>query len=240
MREDVSDRKCLSQQTGSHQRVAECSWPDPISWNTIKEEVIRRRAGWCCCRWCCRFSSNLESCDIWCHVLSFDSVCHVPLLPVWQDGHPDRLLCELQVRGQLFLLELEKNQYVWHSQSDTEIADAISTLIIIHFSLSICFFSELLPSSPSVYFYLPNGTAVASAHSIVSPWKPVNCLCVSHVIRVCVCVCLQTHCYYHGSVRGIPRARVALSTCSGLRSVASVCVSSVPLLRTLLCTSLWL
>lgn len=35
----------------------------------------------------------------------------------------------------------------------------------------------------------------------------------------CLCVCVQTHCYYHGSVRGFPQSRVALSTCSGLRSV---------------------
>lgn len=37
----------------------------------------------------------------------------------------------------------------------------------------------------------------------------------------CLCVCVQTHCYYHGSVRGFPQSRVALSTCSGLRSVTS-------------------
>ncbi|XP_075873155.1 disintegrin and metalloproteinase domain-containing protein 15 isoform X3 [Nelusetta ayraudi] len=80
-----------------------------------------------------------------------------------QDGHPDRLQCELQVAGRLFLLDLEKNH-------------------------------GLLPSSPSVFFYLPNGTAVAAAHSV-------------------------THCYYHGRVRGFPRSRVALSTCSGLRGV---------------------
>uniref|UniRef100_A0A665TFA9 Disintegrin and metalloproteinase domain-containing protein 15-like n=1 Tax=Echeneis naucrates TaxID=173247 RepID=A0A665TFA9_ECHNA len=34
-------------------------------------------------------------------------------------------------------------------------------------------------------------------------------------------LCLQTHCYYHGSVRGFPRSRVALSTCFGLRSVSN-------------------
>uniref|UniRef100_A0A8D3E3I4 ADAM metallopeptidase domain 15 n=1 Tax=Scophthalmus maximus TaxID=52904 RepID=A0A8D3E3I4_SCOMX len=43
--------------------------------------------------------------------------------------------------------------------------------------------------------------------------------CVTDVLCVCLCVRPQTQCYYHGSVRGFPRSRVALSTCFGLRSV---------------------
>uniref|UniRef100_A0A3B3Z9A4 Uncharacterized protein n=1 Tax=Periophthalmus magnuspinnatus TaxID=409849 RepID=A0A3B3Z9A4_9GOBI len=31
----------------------------------------------------------------------------------------------------------------------------------------------------------------------------------------------QTHCFYHGRVRGLPHSRAALSTCSGLRSVSA-------------------
>ncbi|KAM9353587.1 disintegrin and metalloproteinase domain-containing protein 12 [Symphorus nematophorus] len=53
---------------------------------------------------------------------------------------------------------------------------------------------DLLPKPPNVFYYLPNGTGVSvRAHPV-------------------------THCYYHGSVRGFPQSRVALSTCSGLRS----------------------
>ncbi|XP_016518921.1 disintegrin and metalloproteinase domain-containing protein 15 isoform X2 [Poecilia formosa] len=81
-----------------------------------------------------------------------------------QDGHPDKLLCELEVGGQRLLLDLEKNH-------------------------------NLLPRPPNIFFYLPNGTGVSV------PAEPV------------------THCYYHGSIRGFPHSRAALSTCSGLRGV---------------------
>uniref|UniRef100_A0A3Q3MF92 ADAM metallopeptidase domain 15 n=1 Tax=Mastacembelus armatus TaxID=205130 RepID=A0A3Q3MF92_9TELE len=80
-----------------------------------------------------------------------------------QGGHPDRLHCELEVGGRLFLLDLEKNH-------------------------------DLLPKPPNVFYYLPNGTGVSARADPVP------------------------HCYYHGSVRGFPQSRVALSTCSGLRS----------------------
>ncbi|XP_015260420.1 PREDICTED: disintegrin and metalloproteinase domain-containing protein 15-like, partial [Cyprinodon variegatus] len=53
----------------------------------------------------------------------------------------------------------------------------------------------LLPRPPDLFFYLPNGTGVSAMADPVS------------------------HCYYHGSVRGFPRSRAALSTCSGLRGV---------------------
>ncbi|KAM9723581.1 LOW QUALITY PROTEIN: disintegrin and metalloproteinase domain-containing protein 15 [Menidia menidia] len=57
---------------------------------------------------------------------------------------------------------------------------------------------QLLPRAPSVFLYVPNGTRVsAPAHAV-------------------------THCYYHGSVRGFPESRVALSTCSGLRGVIAL------------------
>ncbi|XP_062394414.1 disintegrin and metalloproteinase domain-containing protein 15 isoform X2 [Sardina pilchardus] len=54
---------------------------------------------------------------------------------------------------------------------------------------------DLLPKPPNVFYYLPNGTGVAMDQSPV------------------------IHCYYHGSVRGFPQSRVALSTCAGLRGV---------------------
>ncbi|XP_037532434.1 disintegrin and metalloproteinase domain-containing protein 15 [Nematolebias whitei] len=54
---------------------------------------------------------------------------------------------------------------------------------------------HLMPKPPNIFFYLPNGTGVSVTADPV------------------------THCYYHGSVRGFPRSRVALSTCSGLRGV---------------------
>ncbi|XP_008296861.1 disintegrin and metalloproteinase domain-containing protein 12 isoform X2 [Stegastes partitus] len=57
---------------------------------------------------------------------------------------------------------------------------------------------DLLPKPPNVFYYLPNGTGV----SVIA--DPV------------------THCYYHGSVRGFPQSRVALSTCSGLRGVIAL------------------
>ncbi|XP_047217575.1 disintegrin and metalloproteinase domain-containing protein 15 isoform X3 [Girardinichthys multiradiatus] len=53
---------------------------------------------------------------------------------------------------------------------------------------------NLLPKLPDIFFYLTNGTGVSAANPV-------------------------THCYYHGSVRGFPQSRVALSTCSGLRGV---------------------
>ncbi|XP_028834830.1 disintegrin and metalloproteinase domain-containing protein 12 isoform X4 [Denticeps clupeoides] len=53
---------------------------------------------------------------------------------------------------------------------------------------------DLLPNSPNVFYYLPNGTGVSSVERF-------------------------THCYYHGIVRGFPQSRVALSTCAGLRGV---------------------
>ncbi|XP_069392822.1 disintegrin and metalloproteinase domain-containing protein 15 isoform X2 [Paralichthys olivaceus] len=84
-----------------------------------------------------------------------------------QDGHPNRLQCGLEVGGQLFLLDLEKNH-------------------------------NLLPKPPIVFYYLPNGTGVSVTADPV------------------------THCYYHGSVRGFPQSRVALSTCSGLRGVIAI------------------
>uniref|UniRef100_A0A7N8WRX8 ADAM metallopeptidase domain 19a n=1 Tax=Mastacembelus armatus TaxID=205130 RepID=A0A7N8WRX8_9TELE len=37
----------------------------------------------------------------------------------------------------------------------------------------------------------------------------------------CSCFLLQDHCFYHGHVRGHPESWVALSTCSGIRSVNS-------------------
>ncbi|XP_074539619.1 disintegrin and metalloproteinase domain-containing protein 12 isoform X2 [Halichoeres trimaculatus] len=57
---------------------------------------------------------------------------------------------------------------------------------------------DLLPKPPNVFYYLPNGTGVSVRASPV------------------------THCYYHGNVRGFPRSRVALSTCSGLRGVIAI------------------
>ncbi|KAG7457914.1 hypothetical protein MATL_G00232350 [Megalops atlanticus] len=54
---------------------------------------------------------------------------------------------------------------------------------------------DLLPSPPAVFYYPPNGTGVARDET------PVR------------------HCYYHGSVRGFPQSRLALSVCSGLRGV---------------------
>ncbi|XP_062271302.1 disintegrin and metalloproteinase domain-containing protein 12 isoform X2 [Scomber scombrus] len=57
---------------------------------------------------------------------------------------------------------------------------------------------DLLPKPPNVFYYLPNGTGVSvTAHPV-------------------------THCYYHGSVRGFPQSRVAVSTCSGLRGVITI------------------
>ncbi|XP_061097096.1 disintegrin and metalloproteinase domain-containing protein 15 isoform X2 [Conger conger] len=81
-----------------------------------------------------------------------------------QNGHPDKLMCELQVGGTLYLLDLEKNH-------------------------------DLMPKPPNVFYYLPNGTGVSLEDRLL------------------------VHCYYHGSVRGYPESRVALSTCSGLRGV---------------------
>uniref|UniRef100_A0A1A8H672 A disintegrin and metalloproteinase domain 15 n=1 Tax=Nothobranchius korthausae TaxID=1143690 RepID=A0A1A8H672_9TELE len=86
------------------------------------------------------------------------------LAEAFQDGHPDKLLCGLEVGGRVLLLDLEKNH-------------------------------DLLPKPPNVYFYLPNGTGVSVTTDPV------------------------THCYYHGSVKGFPQSRVALSSCSGLRGV---------------------
>ncbi|XP_058503625.1 disintegrin and metalloproteinase domain-containing protein 15 isoform X1 [Solea solea] len=86
------------------------------------------------------------------------------LAEAFQDGHPDRLQCGLEVRGRLFLLDLEKNHH-------------------------------LLRKPPNVFFYLSNGTGVSLKADPV------------------------THCYYHGSIRGFPQSRVALSTCSGLSGV---------------------
>ncbi|XP_051812737.1 disintegrin and metalloproteinase domain-containing protein 12 isoform X2 [Acanthochromis polyacanthus] len=57
---------------------------------------------------------------------------------------------------------------------------------------------DLLPKPPNVFYYLPNGTGVSVKADPV------------------------THCYYHGSVRGFPQSRVALSTCSGLRGVIAL------------------
>ncbi|XP_071239775.1 disintegrin and metalloproteinase domain-containing protein 15-like [Salvelinus alpinus] len=57
---------------------------------------------------------------------------------------------------------------------------------------------DLLPKPPNIFYYLPNGTGVSLEESTV------------------------THCYYHGSVRGFPQSRVALSTCSGLRGVVAI------------------
>ncbi|XP_066577740.1 disintegrin and metalloproteinase domain-containing protein 15 isoform X1 [Amia ocellicauda] len=57
---------------------------------------------------------------------------------------------------------------------------------------------HLLTRSPNIYYYLPNGTRMLEKESSV------------------------IHCYYHGTVRGFPQSRVALSTCSGLRGVIVV------------------
>ncbi|XP_070823313.1 disintegrin and metalloproteinase domain-containing protein 15 isoform X3 [Chaetodon trifascialis] len=57
---------------------------------------------------------------------------------------------------------------------------------------------DLLPQPPNVFYYLPNGTGVSVRTDPVS------------------------HCYYHGSVRGFPQSRVALSTCSGLRGIIAI------------------
>ncbi|TMS01139.1 disintegrin and metalloproteinase domain-containing protein 15 isoform X2 [Larimichthys crocea] len=54
---------------------------------------------------------------------------------------------------------------------------------------------DLLPKPPNVFYYLSNGTRVSVSSDPV------------------------THCYYHGSVRGFPQSRAALSTCSGLRGI---------------------
>lgn len=51
---------------------------------------------------------------------------------------------------------------------------------------------------PSVFYYLPNGTGV------FLPTDPL------------------THCFYHGRVRGFPRSRAAVSTCSGLRGIVAL------------------
>ncbi|XP_046703219.1 disintegrin and metalloproteinase domain-containing protein 15 isoform X4 [Silurus meridionalis] len=83
---------------------------------------------------------------------------------ILQDGHPDRLVCGLQVGDSLLLLDLEKNK-------------------------------ELLPKPPNVFYYLPNGIGVSMEESQL------------------------TQCCYHGSVRGFPQSRVAISTCDGLRGV---------------------
>ncbi|XP_078143453.1 disintegrin and metalloproteinase domain-containing protein 12 [Centroberyx gerrardi] len=57
---------------------------------------------------------------------------------------------------------------------------------------------DLLPKPPNVFYYLPNGTGVSvKADPLI-------------------------HCYYHGSVRGFPQSRVAVSTCSGLRGVIAI------------------
>ncbi|XP_070690833.1 disintegrin and metalloproteinase domain-containing protein 15 [Pempheris klunzingeri] len=57
---------------------------------------------------------------------------------------------------------------------------------------------DLLPKPPNVFYYLPNGTGVSvTADPVI-------------------------HCYYHGSVRGFPQSRVALSTCSGLRGIIAI------------------
>ncbi|KAK0146070.1 Disintegrin and metalloproteinase domain-containing protein 12 [Merluccius polli] len=58
--------------------------------------------------------------------------------------------------------------------------------------------SDLLPKAPNIFFYLPNGTGVSTE---TDP---------------------PTHCYYHGTVRGYPNSRVALSTCSGLSGVIAL------------------
>ncbi|XP_072249585.1 disintegrin and metalloproteinase domain-containing protein 12 isoform X5 [Leuresthes tenuis] len=57
---------------------------------------------------------------------------------------------------------------------------------------------DLLPKPPSIFYYLPNGTGVSVTADPV------------------------THCYYHGSVRGFPQSRAALSTCSGLRGIIAL------------------
>ncbi|XP_028254716.1 disintegrin and metalloproteinase domain-containing protein 12 isoform X2 [Parambassis ranga] len=57
---------------------------------------------------------------------------------------------------------------------------------------------DLLPKPPNVFYYLPNGTGVSVTADPV------------------------THCYYHGSVRGFPQSRVAVSTCSGLRGIIAL------------------
>ncbi|KAM7421753.1 hypothetical protein PAMA_015744 [Pampus argenteus] len=57
---------------------------------------------------------------------------------------------------------------------------------------------NLLPKPPNVFYYLPNGTGVSAKDNPVA------------------------HCYYHGSVRGFPQSRVAVSTCSGLRGVIAI------------------
>lgn len=57
---------------------------------------------------------------------------------------------------------------------------------------------DFLPKHPSVFYYLPNGTAVSL------PPQPL------------------THCFYQGRVQGFPRSRAVLSTCSGLRGVIAL------------------
>ncbi|KAG7469505.1 hypothetical protein MATL_G00129660 [Megalops atlanticus] len=81
-----------------------------------------------------------------------------------QKGHPEKLVCGLQVGSNTYLLDLEKNH-------------------------------DLMPNPPNVFYYLPNGTGVSVEGNPA------------------------IHCYYHGSVRGFPQSRVAVSTCSGLRGV---------------------
>ncbi|TSK34762.1 Disintegrin and metalloproteinase domain-containing protein 12 [Bagarius yarrelli] len=54
---------------------------------------------------------------------------------------------------------------------------------------------ELLPKPLNIFYYLPNGIGVSMEESQV------------------------VQCYYHGSVRGFPQSRVAISTCDGLRGV---------------------
>ncbi|XP_062848487.1 disintegrin and metalloproteinase domain-containing protein 12 isoform X2 [Trichomycterus rosablanca] len=54
---------------------------------------------------------------------------------------------------------------------------------------------RLLAKPPSVYYYLPNGTGVYMKENRVA------------------------QCYYHGSVRGFPESRAAISACAGLRGV---------------------
>ncbi|KAF3839066.1 hypothetical protein F7725_017783, partial [Dissostichus mawsoni] len=77
------------------------------------------------------------------------------------DGERRSLAEALQMRGQHFLFDMQKNH-------------------------------ALLPKPPNIFLYLPNGTGVSLRSDPV------------------------VHCFYHGSVRGYPESRVALSTCSGL------------------------
>lgn len=105
---------------------------------------------------------------------------------LFQDGHPDRLQCGLEVGGRVFLLDLEKNQWVWQTLNTTHSSGSCWGLyfwsIIKNINDVSCLCSDLLPKPPNVFYYLPNGTGVSvKADPVVSQWTHRS-------QSVCVCV----------------------------------------------------